>query len=47
MLSFLFPPICPLCAKELLDKGVQLLGQGTVYLAVRPDAASFGAKDIT
>ena len=21
MLSFLFPPICPLCAKELLDKG--------------------------
>lgn len=24
MLSFLFPPICPLCAKELLDKGERI-----------------------
>ena len=24
MLSFLFPPICPLCSKELLDKGERI-----------------------
>ena len=35
MLSFLFPPICPLCAKELLDKG-----ELSVNLAVKSRSLS-------